>query len=166
MILPEIDQLIWSWSDKCTQIVLDITYNKFGTDHSKLGVYAIENGYLNIVKWVKDNCELPNDACEIAAMNGHLGILKFLLENECGWNSFACSWAAFNGHLEIVKWVKENGYEHDKWICSSAAFNGHLEVIKWVKDNLKDNYLDNTSICLNAAINGHLEVIKWAKENG
>ena len=34
--------------------------------------------------------------------------MKWLLANNCPWNSQTLSSAAFNGNLENMKWLKEN----------------------------------------------------------
>ncbi len=78
----------------------------------------------------------------IAAYNGQLKIVKYLIENGAkvdekdpdGWTPLPL--AAGNGHLEIVKYLIENGadvnaVEKDKWTALHLATkNGHLKMVK------------------------------------
>ena len=79
---------------------------------------------------------IPRHFTREAAKNGHLEVLRWLVENGCLWDSFACEFAALNGHLEVLKWAKEAG---GPWqnpdVCSGAARKGHLEVLKWAREN-------------------------------
>ena len=65
----------------------------------------------------KDKCE----DCDIAAIKGHLGCLKYLHEN---------------GHLECLKYLHENGCTWNKDMCCiEAEKNGHLECLQYVREN-------------------------------
>ena len=54
----ELDQLIFSYSDTCTKLILDITYpNKFFVDKFTYHPCseAARNGHLNLLIWLKDH---------------------------------------------------------------------------------------------------------------
>ena len=54
-------------------------------------------------------------ALEMAANNGHLDVVKYLVENGAdvrAWDDCALRWAANNGHLEIVKY-NDHTYKQD-----------------------------------------------------
>ena len=100
-------------------------------------MYATKNGYLGLLKWVRDvgagwrECTQGTSLCSHAAGRGHLEVLKSARQNGCGWDCTTCSSAAAGGHLEVLKWARQNGCEWDSHTCSNAALGGHLEVLKW-----------------------------------
>ena len=49
-----------------------------------------------------------DDAVRLAAGNGHLEIVKFLVSIGANYN-WAVRWAAKNGHLDVVKFLVEYG---------------------------------------------------------
>ena len=62
-----------------------------------------------MLQWaVKNGYTLDDRSCTLAAMNGHLEVLKYLHEKGCEWNEYACTNAAMNGHLEVLKYLHEN----------------------------------------------------------
>ena len=116
MILPDIDNLIFSLCDKSTQLILDITYpNKFFID-----------------KFIYD------DLCFQAAKDGHLAIVIWSKQNRYSYNNI-CLAAAENGHLDILIWARENGYECNARVFAFAALNGHLNILKYF--DISANYL-------------------------
>ena len=46
-------------------------------------------------------------ACEYAAREGHLDVLKYLHENDCPWNFMACRWAHLNNHNDCLNYLIE-----------------------------------------------------------
>ena len=74
-------------------------------------------------------------AMEMAAMNGHLETLKWLLYEkgiEC--TEWGVNFAAMNGHLDMVKWLYENGVECTPRGADWAAMNGHLKMVEWLRE--------------------------------
>ena len=63
------------------------------------------------------------DACEHAAENGHLEILKYLREEvKAPWDWNTASRAAKNGHLHILEYLVERKFdEYDELRVSAAA---------------------------------------------
>ncbi len=87
-------------------------------------------------KLIGNNKKNKNKICELAAGYGFLNILKWARENGCYWNSSICYYAAENGHLEVLKWAKENGCTWDKDLyIKSAEKNKHVDIIEWIKNN-------------------------------
>lgn len=74
-------------------------------------------------------------ACVFAAGGGHLGVLKWLRENGCPWESRTLVWAAGGGHLEVVKWAHEQGCPWDSRMRGAAVASKNIEMINWVRDN-------------------------------
>ena len=73
--------------------------------------------------------------CSIAALNGHLEVLKWARGNGCPWNKQTCSYAAINGDLEVLKYARENSCPWDKDVCVNAFKNNHFELLKWALIN-------------------------------
>src|ERR1700722_2419795 len=60
---------------------------------------VVKMGYLNIVKWARENrCPWDSQTCSNAALGGHLEVLKWARENQCPWNNLTCYNAALGGH--------------------------------------------------------------------
>ena len=72
-----------------------------------------------------------NDAAEM----GYLNIVKWARENKCEWNSQTCYSAAIGGHLEVLKWVRAHGCEWTSHIYASAQRGGHFKVLEWLREN-------------------------------
>ena len=122
------------------------------------------------------------DSCVLlAARNGHLETVKWLLENGCSTNErneygntcllLACS----NGQLETLKWLIDNGCSinernNENYSCLLlAAYTGHLETVKWLIENgcsINERNDENDSCLLLACSNGHLETAKWLIKKG
>jgi hypothetical protein len=45
---------------------------------------------------------LNTQTCYIAALHGHLKILKWARKHGCSWNSGTCTLAGANGHFEAL----------------------------------------------------------------
>jgi hypothetical protein len=46
--------------------------------------------------------------------------------------------AAENGNIDNMKWLLDNGFILNEYTFILAAKNGNLENIKWLQDNLKN----------------------------
>jgi hypothetical protein len=125
---------------------------------------AALNGHLEILRWARSQgCPWDEITCTWAAQKGHLEVLKWARSQGCPWSSWTCTWAAEYGHLETLKWVRKHGCPWGSDTCSLAANSGHLEVLQWLRSQ---GCPWNENVCVWAARNGHLEVVKWANDNG
>ena len=78
---------------------------------------------------------IPADyTCGEAARGGHLDVLKWLIKERRGFNTWTCSWAAEGGQLDVLKWLREKGCPWDAHACAAAARWGRLEVLKWLRE--------------------------------
>ena len=73
-------------------------------------IQACEDGHIAIARYALDNgADVHGRALYLASMNGHVEIVKLLLEY--GANVRACGdalyWARENGHAEVVKILKQ-----------------------------------------------------------
>ena len=139
-----------------------IEYNKFKAD--QVIIKKILNDEREILELLKTNLLKPClNICIFAVENGYLEILKWSRDRKCVWINWICTCAAKNGHLEIIKWAREHGCPWDELTCAAAARNGHLETLKWAREN---GCPWDERTCVYAAKNGHLETLKWARDNG
>ena len=109
-MLIEIVQIIYSFADRCTQIVLSLAYPK----HFKIGRYRL---------------------CDSAAREGHLNLLIWARENGHPWSYLTTTAAAIRGDLEIVKFLINIGCDHNYDVCKYAVIKGNLEMLKFARDN-------------------------------
>jgi len=108
---------------------------------------ACEHGYLNYAKCVlHDNPGLDmsanhNYAFHLASYNGHLKVVKWLLEMSIilnqdldisSENEYALRWACYHGHLPVVKWLLRIKPDVDVLVPDMLIIcgNGHVEVAK------------------------------------
>ncbi len=128
---------------------------------------------------IEDRRSDDNFALFLASNNGHLEVVKFLIDNGLtledirNQDNFAFRWASFSGYLEVVKYLINQGLtledirSHDNEAFRWASNNGHLEVVKYLIDKgltLEDiRSIDNLALRW-ASRNGHLEVVKYLEE--
>ncbi|KAF1322650.1 Abc transporter g family member 31, partial [Globisporangium splendens] len=104
-------------------------------------------------------------AMDVAAKNGHLGIVEFLHHNRSeGCSMLAMNNAAAYGYLEIVQFL----HEHRSEGCSTAAMNcaargGHLDVVRFLHENRYEGC--TTSAMDYAARYGHLEIVQFLHDH-
>ena len=133
-------------------IIHDGRESDLNTSFSLICSDAAYNGYLNFLKWARQNgFHWDVYTCASAAANGYLDCLKWLRENGCPWNEYTCTFSAANGHLDCLKWAHENGCPWNERTCSNAAAYGHLDCVLWARDN---DCPCNAYICAAAAYNG------------
>ena len=113
---------MWSWS---TPHVADVWHL------ARLGLLpAIQMAVLSA-------CDLHANAYHIAAENGHLEVVDWMLHNGCK-HVNVCDSAAAGGQLEVIKWARAHGHELSPAGCIKAIENGHLDVIRWAHENKCD----------------------------
>jgi hypothetical protein len=101
---------------------------------------------------------------------GRLDILEWLIySRKRHWNYQTHSVAALNGHLEILKWLRVRGCSITLETITNATLGGHLDILKWIAQTERYRHLfhlrnDDEFVCNQAAIGGHFEVMKWAIE--
>lgn len=140
-------------------------------------------GDLNLlIEFNKNHPTTENDdiiiknAIKVAAKNGHLNIVKWLVRDEKRFEKFyrnyifdekeevnAIDYAAGNGHLNIVKFLYYNGKHFSINAMNYAAKNGHLDVVKW----LKNHRIRGTVKAMDwAAAYGHIKILEYLYSNG
>ena len=94
-------------------------------------------------------CKDINYAFKLAARDGHLQIVKCLVENGadvCTDNNWALYYASLNEHFDIIKYLVENGADvngSNGCILRCAVSTGNIEIIKFLigkGSNIHENF--------------------------
>ncbi len=148
--------------------LMPMTY--INPNNSKIVGVAIMSDNMNILQLAINNkCEISFCYCDLASAYGRLDMIKLLIENGTGWDSFMSSRAARYGHLNIIIWAKEKGFDINITHLFEIAIRcGHLNIVKWVIEggDLElpcDGYRDG---CVRAAEFGHLDMLIWFRDMG
>jgi len=161
-----------AYNDKVAEAILKIgnletiqlLHSKYDLKNKKYMTSAAINGHLLVMKWLLDNgCDVAWNTFSCAAQNGNIENMKWLKDSGSGFGYYTFNSAARKGNLETMKWLKENGCQFDSYTFSRAAQNGNLLAMKWLKDNDCQFGIDTYH---HATLNGNLENMKWLKDNG
>lgn len=112
----------------------------------------------------------------ISCVFGHLDLVKYFLQDEISRNikSHGLCIAAENGQLEIVKYLIQGGagvnYDYDfriwNYSLEMAAWNGHFEIVKHLVENGADVNLDNGNALIWSLDGKRLKISKYLIDNG
>ncbi len=134
---------------------------------------SCQSGYVSGVKLALERGVDPsindNFAIEYASKNGHLEIVKLLLQDErvdpSDHNNYAIRLALQNGHTEIVKLLLQDKRVDpsvdNNYVIRIASLNGYVEIVKLLlQDERVDPSVDNNLTIEFASQNGHTEIVK------
>ena len=106
-----------------------------------------------------------------AAYNGHLEIVKFLVEHKADIHvndDLALSYAARKGHLEVVQYLVNQGadiHAKNEWALKWAVESDHVEVVKFLIDQGADLYNQDINSLFIEKMRKHLseykETLEW-----
>ncbi|PVU99897.1 hypothetical protein BB559_000306 [Furculomyces boomerangus] len=111
-------------------------------------------------------------ALGMASKSGHLGVVKYLIENGANIKAredFALGIACRNCHFEIVKYLVENGADlkaENHWNQIFEEKNNHIEIINYLLERGLDFYNRSSSISEYAIGKGRTDIVKLLVENG
>jgi ankyrin repeat protein len=143
--------------DACTEnwfYAIDLLIsNNFKLNECHMTIVS-EYGYLDLVKFFNENWGLIcdknydddcNSPIDMACANGHLEIVKYLIENKKGYTKYRKSWhcstyafdsACESGHLEIVKYLTLKKVHGTYESFENAYNNNHTHIIDWLNENM------------------------------
>lgn len=132
-------------------------------------VAAAEGGHLQIVSYIinrNGNLRDYGDSCMSGAVrNGHMAIVKFLVDQKVQINQDHIDTAAQYGHINILTYLLNTIHifiAFNKPLKLSAEY-GHLEVVKYLIENQADHITDFYMgwAFQTAAIHGHIDVVQY-----
>lgn len=132
----------------------------------KTADYAAENGYINVLEWLKTQDIICTDiSFNLAIENGQNDAIYWIdqkfssILNYTKGMELACK----HGNLEIVKWLHNKKVEATSRAMDLAAGNGHIDIVKFLHINTKTQCTYKAVEA--AAKNGDLRMIKWLYKN-
>ena len=151
--------------------------------------FAASGGHVKVLMWLFDLRLFDEveefEVCNIAALCGHLEVIKFFEEKNLHWDvEDVCHLASIGGHSHVVEYAREKLVFDDE-SCFRAAFNGDLDMLK-VSSRYIFSFFPKTSpltpfilkylhergcpwddeVTARAAKHGDVEMLKYAIENG
>lgn len=90
-------------------------------------------------KTIVYECEYEQNlytACERAATQGNLNLLKDLRQRGYIWDVSTCIAAAMNGHYHILKWAASNGCTLNATVFVTTIYSlksRDLDILNWLK---------------------------------
>ena len=111
------------------------------------------------------------DMLFIAARNGYLDIVKYLIEHgitTCSKND-ALQDSSANGHLDIVKYLVEQGsdiHALDDYPLRWASHNGHFDIVLYLIEQGADIHTRNDCALRWASEYGYFDIVKCLVEHG
>ena len=120
---------------------------------------------LELLKWAREEkkCEWGGGTISSAAYQGNVEMVKYCVANECPIDEMACEYAASEGHLDVLKYLHQEAKA--PWCCGTAAWaalNGHLHILEYLVERKYNKYYNLA--CERAAENGHLDCLKYLHE--
>ncbi|SAL76775.1 Ankyrin repeats (3 copies) [Caballeronia peredens] len=132
---------------------------------------ASQNGHLHVVDhMLKVGAGDMIDAARVAAANGHIDVLKRLLDNGFNVQDLRCEglWgAAGNGHVDVIRFLSEQGYDiacRNGSALVYAAGGGDTYTVSFFLERGITASLNDAADW--AARSGNLSVLKLLFENG
>ena len=140
-----------------------------------------------MLQYLLDNgCISSNETVRIAAENGHLEVLQYLVENtEYHWDISVSTSAAYEGHLHVLQYIRgytksshifdnnddndlkriqrrKNPCMWDETTCAFAAQAGQLHILQWMRSLPKEERCPwDVRTCITSAYMGHLHILQW-----
>ena len=145
-----------------------------------ISMFAKRDNLETIKYCVENGCPIDSSACENAARNGNLEILKYLHEtNDAPLSVKVSESAASGGHMDLLRYLAERHCPMEECTCYPAAKNGHFDCLKYILEDLEvplhvldpDEFPEYDRVwsyredsLWAVARNGHLEVLRYLHE--
>ena len=122
---------------------------------------------LELLKWAREvkQCEWDEWTINAAAHTGNLEMLKYCFSHDCPCDEEeACEQAAIGGHLDCVRFLFTKVQPSAKYGAMPATCVGHVEVLKYFVDERKISEEVKSQCVYNAARYGQLDCLKYLIE--
>ena len=127
--------------------------------------YAAFQGSIEILWWLMEEkgCKLNKNTGWYAGVSGSVEVLEYLKFRGYEFNEMACNGAAREGHLEVLKFARDQDppCPWDQWTCTYAAGGGRLEVLKWLRSQDPPCPWSRSDCRAEASMHGHQHVVDW-----
>lgn len=126
---------------------------------------AAKNGSVELVKYLIENGhDFDLRMPEAASGEGHLACLRYLHSVGCPWDESTCTAAAKSGQFECLKFAHENGCHWTlPYMAHYASVSGSLPCLKYVIENGSpaQNALHNKLVKIDA-----VDCVKYLRNRG
>lgn len=135
-------------------------------------LHACLTGNLNLIQEMTLTDVNTEQALIYASQNGHLEIIKHLVENGSDIHvqeDKAVRMASSNGHLEVVKYLIEKGadiHARNNDALKWAAIKNHFKIVKYLIEQGADIHADNDITLKKAVFYDHKDIIRYLIDNG
>ena len=125
---------------------------------------------LELLKWAREvkHCKWDEETITVAARKANLEMLKYCFSNDCPYNEKeACEQAAIDGHLDCLRFLFDKvkpSRDTEKEAAGEAAAYGHLDILKYFVEERKIPEEVKGLCVYNAAGYGHLDCLKYLVE--
>jgi len=124
---------------------------------------------LEFLKWAREEkkCDWDDKTSEMAAYYGNLEMLKYCVDNGCPLRKDICAIVARNGHLNLLKFLideKKLAYD-EKQVMGNAGYGGNLDMLKYLIEDKKHTNPMSQILAFRETIRfGHLDCVKYFVE--
>ena len=122
---------------------------------------------LEFLKWAREvpQCQWDERTINRAAFKGNLEMLKYCFSHDCPCDEKeACEQAAIGGHLDCVRFLFTKVQPSAKYAAMPAACGGHVDILKYFVEERKISEEVKSGCVYNAAMYGQLDCLKYLVE--
>ena len=110
------------------------------------------------------SCESSGELYGYAAMDGHVEICIWLMENGCLLNSHFFNSVVESGNVQLMEWCLQNGGSYNDNTFLYAIYSGKIETLEYLK--LNECPWGILSIELARSKYAKRNVLNWLQKNG